>query len=59
MTLPTFPTIDLTDQVEWMVKGFTGIVTANAGIVIGGAVIMAFAVMAIAKVKGFAKKAVR
>lgn len=59
MTLPTFPTVDLTSYVEWMVKGFTGIVSSNAGLVIGAGVIMAFAVMAIVKVKGFAKKAIR
>ncbi|MEY8497599.1 hypothetical protein [Enterococcus avium] len=59
MDLPAFPTIELTKYVEWMVNGFTGIVSTNAGLVIGAGVIMAFAVMAIVKVKSFAKKAIR
>jgi len=42
-----------------MVKGFTGLVSSNAGLVIGAGVVMSFAVMAIVKIKGFAKKAVR
>lgn len=59
MTLPTFPTIDLTTHVEWMVNGFTAMVTSNASLVIGAGVIMAFVVMAIVKIKSFAKKAIR
>lgn len=59
MTLPTFPTIDLTTQVEWMVNGFTTMVTSNATLVIGAGVAMALVVTAIMKIKGFAKKAVK
>ncbi|WP_367377950.1 hypothetical protein [Enterococcus gilvus] len=59
MTLPTFPTIDLSTYVEWMVNGFTGLVSSNAGLVIGAGVVMSFVVMAIVKIKGFAKKAIR
>lgn len=59
MTLPTFPTIDLSTYVEWMVNGFTGLVSSNAALVIGAGVVMSFVVMAIVKIKGFAKKAIR
>ncbi|MDT2472431.1 hypothetical protein P7D68_19830 [Enterococcus avium] len=59
MTLPTFPTVDLSTYVTWMVDGFTGLVSSNAGLVIGAGVVMSFVVLAIVKIKGFAKKAVR
>ncbi|MDY4025977.1 MAG: hypothetical protein SOZ13_12920 [Enterococcus avium] len=59
MTLPTFPTVDLSTYVNWMVEGFTGLVSSNAGLVIGAGVVMSFVVLAIVKIKGFAKKAVR
>lgn len=59
MNLPEFPTVDLKEPVEWMVNGFTGLVTSNATLVIGAGVAMALVVTAIVKIKGFAKKAVR
>lgn len=57
--LPAFPTVDLKPAVDWMVTGFTGLVTSNAGLVVTAGLLMALVPLAIIKVKGFAKKAVK
>lgn len=57
--LPAFPTVDLKPAVDWMVNGFTGLVTSNAGLVITAGLLMALVPLAIIKIKGFAKKAIR
>lgn len=59
MTLPTFPTVDFAEPVNWMVEGFTGLVSSNATLVIGAGLAMAVLPIAIMKIKGFAKKAIR
>ncbi|MGM0124289.1 hypothetical protein IGI37_001663 [Enterococcus sp. AZ194] len=59
MTLPTFPTVDLAEPINWMVTGFTGLVSSNAGLVVGAGLAMALLPMAIRKIKGFAKSAVK
>ncbi|MBO0453886.1 MULTISPECIES: hypothetical protein [Enterococcus] len=58
-TMPAFPTIDLSDQINWFVNGVTGIMSSNAGaIIVAGVVIAAFG-GAIFFVRRFAKKAVK
>lgn len=59
MNLPEFPTFSLKEPVDWVVNGFVGFVSDNASLAIGAGVVMAFAVMAVVKIKGFAKKAIR
>ena len=58
-TLPTFPTVDLSTTVNWMVNGFTGIVSSNAGLVITAGLVMAALPAAISKIKSFGKKAIK
>lgn len=58
-TLPTFPTVDLSTTVNWMVNGFTGIVSSNAGLVITAGLVMAALPVAISKIKSFGKKAIK
>mgnify|MGYP004601709075 CR=1 FL=1 len=58
-TMPTFPTIDLAEPINWLRDGFVGIVTTNAPIVIGAALVMTGVVVAISKVKGFGKSAMK
>lgn len=57
--LPSFPTVDLSETVNWMVTGFTGVVTSNAGLVITAGIVMAALPIAIRKIKGFGKSAIR
>ena len=57
--LPTFPTVDLSETVNWMVTGFTGIVSSNAGLVITAGIVMAALPIAIRKIKGFGKSAIK
>lgn len=59
MTLPEFPTVDLAEPINWMVTGFTGLVTSNAGLVVSAGLVMALLPTAIRKIKGFAKSAVK
>lgn len=59
MDLPQFPTVDLAEPINWMVEGFTALVSSNAALVIGAGLAMAVLPMAIGKIKGFAKKAIR
>lgn len=59
MTLPEFPTVNLAEPVNWMVTGFTTLVTDNAGLVIGAGLAMAFLPLAIRKIKSFGKSAVK
>lgn len=59
MNLPEFPTMDLSASINWMVNGFTSLVSANAPLVIGAGLAMAFLPMAIQKIKSFGKKAVK
>ena len=58
-TLPAFPEIDLSTSVNWMLNGFTGIVTSNAALVIGAGIAMAALPIAIRKIKGFGKSAIK
>lgn len=51
--LPTFPTVDLSKYVDWIVNGFVGLVSSNAALIVGAAVSMALLPIAIRKVKGF------
>lgn len=58
-TMPTFPTLDLSDQIKWFQDGVTGIMSANASvIIIAGVVIAAFSA-AIFYIRRFGKKAVK
>lgn len=57
--LPEFPKIDLAGPINWMVNGFTSLVTSNAPLVIGAGLIMFLVPFAIVKVKNFGKKAVK
>ncbi|WCG33361.1 hypothetical protein PML78_01350 [Enterococcus dispar] len=59
MTLPEFPTVDFAEPINWMVTDFTGLVSSNATLVIGAGLAMAVLPIAIMKIKGFAKKAIR
>lgn len=59
MKLPEFPTMDLGASINWMVNGFTSLVSSNAALVIGAGLAMAFLPMAIQKIKSFGKKAVK
>jgi len=38
MDMPTFPKVDLTDQISWAFDGITTMFTSNIPIVIGAAV---------------------
>lgn len=53
--LPAFPTFDLSSTVNWMVDGFTSMVSSNAGVIIGASLAMAVLPMAIKKGIGFFK----
>ena len=59
MTMPEFPTVDLTTPINWLRDGFVGVVTDNAALVITAALVMAGVVIAIKKVKGFGKSAMK
>lgn len=59
ITLPTFPTVDLAAPIEWLFNGFTALVSSNAGLAITAGLGMAFLPMAIRKIKGFGKSAVK
>lgn len=49
--LPTFPTIDLAAPINWMLDGFTGMLTSNATLLIGAGIIMALVPVAFKKIK--------
>lgn len=51
--LPTFPTIDISKYVDWLVNGFTGLVSNNAALVVGAAISMTLLPIGIKKVKRF------
>lgn len=57
--LPTFPTVDLSETVNWFVDGFTGLVTSNAGLVIGAGLAIFAVPYALRKIKSFGKSAMR
>ncbi|EMF0203500.1 hypothetical protein NXK88_002783 [Enterococcus hirae] len=57
--MPTFPTVDLSEQINWLVDGFGKVVASNAGLVVGAAIAMALLPVAIKKVVSFAKSALR
>lgn len=59
MTLPEFPKVELSETINWMVNGFTSLVSSNASLVIGAGLAMAILPMAIRKIKGFAKSAIK
>lgn len=59
MKLPEFPTVDLAAPINWMVQGFTNLVSSNATLVIGAGLAMALLPLAIRKIKSFAKSAVK
>jgi len=59
MTLPEFPKVELSETINWMVNGFTALVSSNASLVIGAGLAMAILPMAIRKIKGFAKSAIK
>lgn len=51
--LPTFPTFDISKYVDWLVNGFTGLVSNNAALVVGAAISMTLLPIGIKKVKRF------
>ena len=51
--LPTFPTVDITKYVDWLVNGFTGLVSNNAALVVGASISMTLLPIGIKKVKRF------
>jgi len=55
-TMPAFPTIDLSEGVTWLQDGFAGMVTSNAGVIVGAIVIIAFTPKAFGLVKKLISK---
>lgn len=55
VTMPDFPTFDLSTAVNWMITGVTSFYTANAPVLITGAIVMAALPMAIKKITKFTK----
>lgn len=58
-TMPTFPTLDLTDPVNWFRDGVVSIVSSNATVIIIAGIAIAGIVGAVTFARKFGKKAVK
>lgn len=58
-SMPAFPTLDLSAQINWFRDGITGIMSANASVIIVAGVVIAAFGGAIFYIRRFGKKAVK
>lgn len=58
-SLPTFPTVDISEYVNWFTNGFTSFISSNGGLLIGAGLIISFVLAALRLIKKVAKSATK
>lgn len=58
-SLPTFPTVDISEYVNWFTNGFTGFISSNGALLIGAGLIISFVLAALRLIKKVAKSATK
>jgi hypothetical protein len=58
-SLPAFPTVDISEYVNWFTTGFTGFITSNGALLVGAGLIISFVLAALRLIKKVAKSATK
>ena len=58
-SLPAFPTVDISEYVNWFTNGFTSFITSNGATLVGAGLIISFCLAALRLIKRVAKSATK
>lgn len=58
-SLPAFPTVDISEYVNWFTTGFTSFITSNGATLVGAGLIISFCLAALRLIKRVAKSATK
>lgn len=58
-SLPSFPTVDISEYVSWFTTGFTNFITSNGATLVGAGLIISFSLAALRLIKRVAKSATK